>query len=75
LAFYPTLLGATPKERNAWEYWPYATAIEWPELDLQLSVESIIAGRRERAAPPGFRERTIAALKAAGLKLPPGWKE
>lgn len=73
LSFYPTLLAATPAEREKCVYIADATALEWPEFDLQLSVDSIVAGRREQVPPPGFRGRTIAAMKAAGLKIPAGW--
>ncbi len=71
LEFYPSLVGASAKERNNWEYWPYATAIEWPDLDLQLSVESIIAGRHEHVPPPGWRESMEADLKRLGLSNKP----
>lgn len=71
LEFYPTLRAASPRQRRNWRYWPYLTAIEWPALDLQLGVEGIVAGRREHIPPPGFRERTIAAMAKAGLKMPP----
>jgi hypothetical protein len=71
LSFYPTLQGASPRQRNRWEYLPYATAIEWPDFDLQLSVESIVEGRREHPVPPGFGESTLAAMKAHGITPPP----
>jgi hypothetical protein len=73
LSFYPTLLAATPAEREQFGYIAEATALEWYQFDLQLSVDSIVAGRREQVPPPGFRGRVIASMKAAGLKIPDGW--
>jgi hypothetical protein len=71
LEFYPTLLRANRRERQDWVYFPYATAISWETLDLQLSVESILAGRREHVPPPGFRERMEADLARLGLTNKP----
>ncbi len=71
LEFYPTLARATPAQRGAWEYFPDLTAIEWPRLDLQLSVESIVAGRREQLPPRGWHDRTAAALRKLGLPSRP----
>jgi hypothetical protein len=75
LSFYPTLQSAAPAQRERYEYLGWGTGLEWPECDLQLSVDSIVAGRREHVMPPGFREGTLAAMKAAGLKPPPGWEK
>lgn len=64
LDFYPSLLNASTRERTHWEYWPHGAALEWPDLDLQLSVDSIVQGRREVVPPPGFKEDTAKALTA-----------
>ena len=69
LSFYPSLANASPVERREWEYWPFGTALEWPRLDLQISVESIVAGRREHLPPPGFRARLAAAAAHEGVQL------
>lgn len=45
LAWYPRLLHATPAERARWEWMGDNEGIHWPELDEDLSVEGIIAGR------------------------------
>lgn len=71
LAFYPTLLRAAPKQRRDWDFLGQGTGLEWPQLDLQLSVESIIAGRREHIPPPGFREWLEAEWDRLGLQRPP----
>lgn len=71
LEFYPTLANASAAQRRHWEFWPMGTAVEWPELDLQLSVASIAAGRREHVPPAGFRERLEASARAAGVRIRP----
>jgi hypothetical protein len=64
LDFYPTLAAATPRQRSRWGFLDSATGLEWPDLDLQLSVDSIVAGRREQVPPPGWREGLAARLAA-----------
>lgn len=46
LAWYPRLFYGTPKERNNWRLIGDGEGIHWPDLDEDISVESIILGRR-----------------------------
>jgi hypothetical protein len=46
LAWYPRLLHGTTDERNRWEWIGDNEGIHWPDLDEDISVEGIIAGRR-----------------------------
>ncbi len=46
LAWYPRLLHGTPEERARWEWIGDNEGIHWPDLDEDISVEGIIAGRR-----------------------------
>ena len=48
LAWYPRLLHATPAERDHWELIGAGQGIRWPDLDEDLSVEGLIAGRPSR---------------------------
>ncbi len=64
LEFYPSLARSPQRIRDSWEYLGWASALEWPDLDLQLSVDSIVQGRREVVPPPGFKEETAKALAA-----------
>jgi len=48
LGFYPTLLNATDQQRGAWELIGPGVGVDWPKLDLQLSVRGIVQGRPER---------------------------
>lgn len=60
LEWYPRLAHGTPGERNNYEIWGEGTAISWPDLDEDLSVESILAGRRSGESQRSF-ERWLAA--------------
>ena len=46
LAWYPRLLYGTPGERNNWRLIGQGEGIHWPDLDEDLSVEGLLAGRR-----------------------------
>jgi hypothetical protein len=46
LAWYPRLLQGTRKEREAFELIGAGEGIHWPQLDEDISVEGLLAGRR-----------------------------
>ncbi len=46
LAWYPRLLHGTAEERSRWEWIGDNEGVHWPDLDEDISVEGIIAGRR-----------------------------
>ncbi len=45
LAWYPRLLHGTPEERDNWRLIGSGEGIHWPDLDEDLSIESLISGR------------------------------
>jgi hypothetical protein len=45
LAWYPRLWHGTPEERDRFEIIGNGTLIHWPDLDEDLSVSGILAGR------------------------------
>ena len=45
LVWYPRLLHGSPRERNNWRLIAGGEGIHWPDLDEDLSVESIVMGR------------------------------
>jgi len=45
LAWYPRLLHGKPEERNNWRLIGSGEGIHWPDLDEDLSIESLILGR------------------------------
>ena len=54
LAWYPRLVHATRQERDNWEFIGKGQGIRWPDLDEDLSVEGLIAGR-----PSGESQRSF----------------
>ena len=46
LAWFPRLLHGTPQERNNWRFVAGGEGIHWPDLDEDVSVEGLLAGRR-----------------------------
>ncbi len=46
LAWYPRLLHGSPKERSHWQIEGRGYGIHWPDLDEDISVEGLLAGRR-----------------------------
>lgn len=44
VVFFPRLMHGTPAERARWELIGRGTGIHWPELDEDISVESICMG-------------------------------
>ncbi|MBV8375658.1 MAG: DUF2442 domain-containing protein [Verrucomicrobia bacterium] len=49
LSWYPTLEAATPKQRRGFKN--LGVGLAWEELDLHLSVEGMLAGKREFRRP------------------------
>ncbi|NPV87583.1 MAG: DUF2442 domain-containing protein [Anaerolineae bacterium] len=54
LAWYPRLVHATPAERSHWRLIGEGVGIHWPDLDEDISVENILAGR-----PSGESQRSF----------------
>lgn len=46
LAWYPRLLHGTAEECSHWEWIGDNEGIHWPELDEDISIEGVVAGRR-----------------------------
>ena len=49
LAWYPTLLHASDRERRTWKVCAAGAGIHWPLLDYHLSAEGLLAGLPEAA--------------------------
>ena len=54
LAWYPRLLHAQPEERNSWRLVGQGEGIHWPDLDEDISAESILFGQ-----PSGESQRSL----------------
>jgi hypothetical protein len=48
LAWFPRLLNGTPEQRRHWELIGLGQGIHWPELDEDISVAGILAGRGDQ---------------------------
>ena len=48
LAFFPRLLGASPEQRQHYEFSGGGTGIHWDELDEDISVEGLLMGVGDR---------------------------
>jgi hypothetical protein len=45
LAWYPRLQHGKPKERNKWQLIGRGDGIHWPDLDEDISIAGLVAGR------------------------------
>ena len=68
LAWYPRLVHATPVERDNWELIGGGQGIRWPDLDEDLSVEGLIAGRPSKESQRSFK-RWLEAKRAGRRAL------
>ena len=60
LAWYPRLFHATEEERARFRFIAGGEGIHWPDLDEDISVEGILAGR-----PSGESQRSLQRWLAA----------
>ena len=69
LAWYPKLVHATPEERNNWELIGEGQGIRWPDLDEDLSVEGLIAGRPSGESQRSFKRWLEAKLAGRSVLI------
>src|ERR1022692_4202437 len=55
LAWFPRLAHGTPKERANWRLIAGGEGIHWPDLDEEISVQSLLAGRRSGETQESLR--------------------
>ena len=55
LAWFPRLARGTPAERAKWRLIGRGEGIHWPELDEDISVASLLAGRRSGETQESLR--------------------
>lgn len=65
LEWYPRLQGGTPGERENWRLIGSGRGIHWPDLDEDISVEGLLAGRRSGESAASL-ERWSANRSRAG---------
>jgi hypothetical protein len=62
LAWYPRLAAATREERDNWRLVGRGAGINWPSIEEDLSVASMLAGRRSGETEASF-QRWLADRK------------
>src|SRR6266436_5054602 len=55
LSWFPRLAHGTPAERANWRLIGGGVGIHWPDLDEDISVESLLAGRRSGETQESLR--------------------
>ena len=66
LAWYPRLWYGTPEERAHFEILGDGEILHWPELDEDLSVSGILAGRRSGETPESLKRWLAGRNKQDG---------
>ena len=69
LLWYPRLVHATPEERVHWEFIGGGQGIHWPDLDEDISVEMLLAGRKSGESRQSFKQWLEAKQAGRGLSL------
>jgi hypothetical protein len=60
LAWFPRLAHGTPAERANWRFIGTGSGIHWPDLDEDISIESLLAGRASSESAESL-EKWLAA--------------
>ena len=63
VAWYPRLLHASVSERHTWRLIGGGQGIHWPDLDEDISVESLLAGRPSKESQ-GSLKRWLESRQA-----------
>ena len=69
LEWYPRLVHATPEERDNWELYAEVGHIHWEDLDEDISVESLLTGRRSGESDTSFKRWLGARDAGRSLEL------
>ena len=72
LAWFPRLLHSTPEERNNWRLIGKGHGIHWEEIDEDISIEGLLAGRPSGESQGSFKKwlttRSSGATKRSKRK-------
>lgn len=74
LAWFPRLNHGTPVERAKWRLIGNGEGIHWPDLDEDISVDSLLAGRRSGESQESLR-RWLKGRQGAKLTIANGRKQ
>jgi len=56
LAWFPRLLHSTPEERNNWRLIGKGHGIHWEDLDEDIDIQGLLAGRRSGESQASFKK-------------------
>lgn len=56
LAWYPRLTYAMPEERARWELIGGGQGVHWPDLDEDISIEGLLAGRKSGESQQSLKQ-------------------
>lgn len=56
LAWYPRLMHSTPAERNNWRLIGKGHGIHWEDIDEDISVEGLLAGKASGESQSSFKK-------------------
>ncbi len=56
VAWFPRLLHATPEERKNWRLIGNGSGIHWHDLDEDISVENLLAGKQSGESQASFKK-------------------
>jgi hypothetical protein len=72
LAWFPRLLHSTPEERNNWRLIGKGHGIHWEDIDEDISIEGLLAGRPSGESQSSFKKwlttRSSGATKRSKRK-------
>ena len=71
LAWYPRLLHATARERRRWRLVGGGEGIHWPDLDEDLSVEGLLAGRPSAESQASLKKWLEGRRPLASKRMQP----
>ncbi len=72
-AWYPRLAHGNPRERSHWQLIGRGIGIHWPDLDEDISIEGLLAGRRSGETPQSLKRwlnaRALARSRRRSKKI------
>lgn len=71
LAWYPRLVSGTVRERRNWRLIGSGEGVHWPDLDEDISVEGVLAGRPSAESQGSFERWLASRSKRANKRMQP----
>ena len=69
LAWYPRLVHAIEQERDNWRLIGRGEGIHWPDLDEDISVEGLLAGRASGESQQSLQRWLVAKRDGQNLEI------